>query len=428
MLLDLKNCSGQLGWHENSLNINFDLSVAKDGSIKSTVKDIPFKKNVLWLHELYHKKKRYFESLQLKGQDIEGNYITSSSVILNSLGLREDREGSWMCPEAICMQLRLDNDEPFTYGKAAELLLQYDLLGFKCFGRLSGTSAFGAIKVAGSTKIKKYEEVTGLLTIKKESEPNFNVADWIESCDKSVRSILDILSLANDRYIAWTSRSIFCDRSWVSSLFIGPTSAGKPIHPLFTYLNLQPILNLALANYSKELKQKTGLDVAIEWFLMKSTYAELQFLTTMTALEHLVCIYAEQNKRGTIFQNGIFEDIIRPQIGAALDHSLEILLEKEGNAFMHKTYGKQVKSAKRKISEINRYPFKKNLRTFLKESMVPLDGIDQEIEQLVDVRNEIVHRGLYISVADDQSISDHLAVLKELLKRIFLTLLKYSGE
>lgn len=428
MLLDLKNCSGQLGWHENSLNIDFDLSVAKDGSIKLIVKDIPFEKNVLWLHELYNKKKRYFEFLQLKGQDIEGNYITSSSVILNSLGLREDKEGSWMCPEATCMQLHLETNKPLTYSKDMEHSLNYYLLGFKCFGRLSCKTDFGSIKVAGSTKIKNYDEVTGVLRIKEHPGWNFDLTKWIDGCDKLVRSILDILSLANDRYIAWTSRAIFCNSSWVSSLFIGTRRSGEPSQPLFTYLNLQPILNLASTNYTEPPKQKTGLDVAIEWFLMKSTYAELEFLTMMTALEHLIYIYAEQNERSTIFKNEIFDTIISPQLKAALDHSLTILMKEGENAVMHKSYKKQVASAKRKISEMNRYPFKKNLRAFLKEHKVPLDGIDQGIDQLVDVRNKIVHRGLYISTAVDQSIHDHLAVLRELLIRIFLTLLKYSGE
>ena len=428
MLLDLKNCSGQLGWHDNSLNIDFDLSVAKDGSIKLTVKDIPLEKNVLWLHELYQKEKRYFEFLQLKGQDAEGNYITSNSAILNSLGSKEDKQGSWICPAGTCMQFRLDSAKPLTYGKTAALLLQYRLLGLECFDRLSGNTEIGSVKVAGSTKIRKYDEVTGVLKINNPPEQNFDLVNWIECCDMSVRSILDILSLANGRYIAWTSRSIFHNKSWVSSLFVGPRSAGKPSQPLFTYLNLQPVLNLALTNYSEELKQKTGLDVAIEWFLIKSSYAEVQFLTAMTALEHLIYVYMGREDGGKIFHNKKFEKIIRPQVEAALDQSLDLLLKNEKDPSKREAYPDKIKAAKNKVVEINRYTFKENLRAFLKEHKVPLDGIDQGIDQLVDVRNKIVHRGLYISIAVDQSIHDHLAVLRELLIRIFLTLLKYSNE
>jgi len=429
MLLDLKNCSGQLCWHENSLNINFDLSVAKDGSIKLTVKDIPFGKDVPWLDELIHKKTRYFELLQLKGYDVEGDSITSDSVALTYHGERIDEAGSsWRCIEGTCMQFRLDSANPLTYGKAAALLLQYRLLGFKCFDRLSGNTDIGSIQVVGSTKIENYDEATSVLTIKNQPEQNFDLTNWIERCDKSVRSILDILSLANDRYIAWTSRSIFHNKSWVSSLFIGPRRAGKPFQPLFTYLNLQPILNLAIANYSEELKQETGLDVAIEWFLIKSTYTEVQFLTAMTALEHLIYVYMGREDGGKIFHNKKFEKIIRPQVEAALDQSLDLLLKNEKDPSKREAYPDKIKAAKNKVVEINRYTFKENLRAFLKEHKVPLDVIDQEIYQLVDVRNKIVHRGLYNSIAVDQSIHDHLAVLRELLIRIFLTLLKYSGE
>lgn len=303
MLLDLKNCSGQLCWHENSLNINFDLSVAKDGSIKLIVKDIPFGKDVPWLDELIHKKARYFELLQLKGYDVEGDLITSDSVALTYHGERIDEAGSsWRCLEGTCMQFRLDSAKPLTYGKAAALLLQYRLLGFRCSDRLSGNTNIGSIQVVGSKKMENYDEVTGVLTIKNKPEKNFDLTNWIESGDRLARSILDILSLANNRYIAWTSRSIFHNKIWASSLFIGPRRSGKPSHPLFTYLNLQPILNLALANYSEELKQKTGLDVAIEWFLIKSTYAEVQFLTTMTALEHLIYIYMGRERGERFFK------------------------------------------------------------------------------------------------------------------------------
>lgn len=329
MLLNTRNCSGKLIWQEKVLNINFDLSCAKDGTINLKFKKIPFCKDVLWPSELFHRKGRYFELLQLRGRDNKGNLITSDSVCLTSLGPITDQAGSWICPEATCMQLHLETNKPLTCGKDMEHSLQYYLLGFKCFGRLTCKTFLGSIKVAGTTKIKNYDEVTGVLTIEEHPGRNFDLTKWIDGCDKLVRSILDILSLANDRYIVWTSRDIFCNSSWVSSLFIGPRRSGEPSQPLFTYLNLQPILNLASTNYTEQLKQKTGLDVAIEWFLMKSTYAELQFLTMMTALEHLIYIYAGREGREKIFQNKTFDKIIRPQVNAALDRTLDLLLKNE---------------------------------------------------------------------------------------------------
>jgi hypothetical protein len=103
-------------------------------------------------------------------------------------------------------------------------------------------------------------------------------------------------------------------------------------------------------------------------------------------------------------------------------------LENEEDAAKRVGYPDMVMAAKNKVAEINRYPFKDNLRKFLKEYRVPLDGIDQDIEPTIDVRHKIVHRGMYVSVGSTQSVNDHLAILRELLTRIFLTLLKYNGE
>src|SRR4030042_2548305 len=99
MLLNTRNCSGKLIWQEKILKVNFELSCAKDGTIKLKFKKIPFRKDVLWLSELFHRKGRYFEFLQLRGHDNKGNLITSDSVCLTSLGPITDQAGSWICPE-----------------------------------------------------------------------------------------------------------------------------------------------------------------------------------------------------------------------------------------------------------------------------------------------------------------------------------------
>ncbi|MBI4745796.1 MAG: hypothetical protein HY786_04465 [Deltaproteobacteria bacterium] len=426
MLLDLKNCSGQLAWQENVIDIDFDLSCSNNGSISIKLKPIRLQKDILWFYELSHKRGRYFEVLRLRGCDINKHLIASDSVIFTYIGNKSDSSGDWICVEGKCIKLRLDSSDQFTNSEHAEIALQYDLLGFQCFDRLFGKTNFGSIQLAGSRKIDNYDEVTGVLTIKKLARENFDLTEWTECCDKLVRSILDILSLANGRYLAWTRRMVFCNEVLLSSLLIGPRSSGNPLQPLFSHLNLQPILSFALSNYTDDLKHKTGLDVALEWFLTDATYAEVQFLAAMTALEHLVDVYAKQKGRDEIFKEKAFKKIIRPQISAVLNESLQNMLsEKDSNA---DEISSRITSAKDKISEVNRYSFKENLQAMLRYYEAPLDGIEQEIEGLVGVRNKIVHRGLYISALENQSINDYLAVLRELLKRVFLTLLKYRGQ
>jgi len=57
---------------------------------------------------------------------------------------------------------------------------------------------------------------------------------------------------------------------------------------------------------------------------------------------------------------------------------------------------------------------------------VPVIGLEKKIKKAIDARNRTVHEGLYRSDVRGE-IYDHVMVLRELLKRIFLTLLQYSG-
>jgi len=85
-------------------------------------------------------------------------------------------------------------------------------------------------------------------------------------------------------------------------------------------------------------------------------------------------------------------------------------------------------SSKEKIPELNRHTFKENLFYFLVENNVPLTGIEiNDIEKIIKIRHTIVHQGLHKPELLAQSLGYYLAVLRELLKRIFLKLLNYQG-
>lgn len=374
---------------------------------------------------VYHKKGRYFELLKLSGLTPDGLSINSETVFMTSFGPKSDKSGASLTVEGSCSELTIENKDYIEASvRGKELSLQYTLLGFKCFGQLTAETDNGLIRVSGATRIRDYDEVSGSLIVEAPIQKHFELSSWMENCDKSVRLILDILSLAQDHYIAWTSRSLFSEDKLMSASYIGPRKSGPPYEPLFSHLNLQPILNLAVSNYTEAFKRESGFNVALEWFLIKSTYAETQFLFAMTALEYLVYIYSKQKCRSVIFKEKEFKRIVRPLIVDALDKVLLQLSEKDMNS--KKLYNEKIKYSKDKISEINRYTFKENLFRYLSENRIPLNGIEGKIGKLIHVRDKIVHRGLY--EAQEEDINYYLNILRELVKRIFLTLLKYNGE
>ena len=82
-----------------------------------------------------------------------------------------------------------------------------------------------------------------------------------------------------------------------------------------------------------------------------------------------------------------------------------------------------------RIGEINRRPLRDLLFAFLEHYGVPLNGIqNDEISALVQVRNSLVHGGEFRRSPEASRLTDHLLLLQELLRRIFLSLLGYSGH
>src|SRR5262245_19025603 len=77
--------------------------------------------------------------------------------------------------------------------------------------------------------------------------------------------VLDVLSLAQGRLIRWSIRQVFAGDAFVSGVCRGRKDTTPPFEPLFSHLHLQPVLDLAITKYTAALRDRTGLDVAIEW-------------------------------------------------------------------------------------------------------------------------------------------------------------------
>jgi len=279
LLLDLKNCKGCISFKDNKLECSFNIACAKDGTINVDIDEIPLNKGTFWLIELLHKKGREFSWLKLKGDGPNNEEIISDYFFITSSRDRTTPSESSFNLGGSCSRIIIkkqvkkhENDDQYP-------LLQYYLLGLECFGRISGKDSCGTISIQGNVDVKNHNEVAGIISIDGSAIQINDYSKWIDDCDKKVRLILDILSLANGHYIDWTVQSLFLENSWQSTL-TGPRKSNGAREPLFSKLHLQPILDLAISNYSEALKEKTGLDIAIEWYLMNPTYKEMNFLAS----------------------------------------------------------------------------------------------------------------------------------------------------
>jgi hypothetical protein len=188
---------------------------------------------------------------------------------------------------------------------------------------------------------------------------------------------------------------------------------------------LQPIIEHGVQNYTRELISETGIDVALEWHLMHHSYNEGNYLSQMTALEHLVSVFREKKPSNRVLQKSKFRNILKPALQEKLDEIIPQLcddsLEKEDCL-------KIIEEFKNKIGNLNQQSLQSSTESMLSEYCVPLDGLNDFIPDLINVRNDIIHRGLHNKSTNQKSLSIYLLVAEELLRRIFLALLNYEGK
>lgn len=79
-----------------------------------------------------------------------------------------------------------------------------------------------------------------------------------------------------------------------------------------------------------------------------------------------------------------------------------------------------------KIAGLNNTVLKQRLEAMLRDYNVPVAGLEDHIDDAIRARNDIIHKGTTKAALPEFYLN--VAVLREVLKRIILTLLKFEGQ
>lgn len=435
MTWEIKDCVGKLILSDNrginSVEIHFDLYCQLDGIIDVRVKPLQWQQEMSWLVDLMHESDFSSHRLSLTGQTAEGNQVTSRYLYLLQATPQQSEKELILPIKLGCNELLISISD-FEQGLTDTSIgfIKYELQGFQCFPHVSTITEVGEIIAGGSANIEDYDRISGTITVESKKVGRLN--EWGKVVDEQVELIFDIFSLAGGRYIEWSRRSLFCGDKWINTLFRSTSHRGKPNQPIFHFLNMQPILEFAVHKYNRNIKESTGIGMALEQFLISSLYVESQFTTCFMALEHLVNTHAHLHKQNEILDEKKFKKFVKPEIKAGLHRALEAIRGcRELKENEMKVCEEAIENMRDKIIELNRYSFAKKMSTFINDINVPLEGMStEEIKKLIPTRNSIIHSGAILPKSSLHFIErqQRLALLRELLTRIFLTLLGYEGE
>jgi hypothetical protein len=391
--------------------VTFVMTCSREGDLSLTFDDLPLGHDTKWLFEIPD-----VTSLRLEATDESGRVVTSNTVYRDGRGTKSDASGSSVTLSAIAMWLEVNEPHFDSAASVAGVSAAYYAIGLRGFGVQKIKTRAGPLALLASAKVSNFDEITGRFYITAE-EPQISMSEWREAADDVADDLLDVVSFADGRLIRWSVRRLIRDGHVIAQEFRGPGRTGAPRRGFHHWLHLQPVLDLSL-NYTQELKQRTGIGVALEWSLMNPSYLELDFVACMTALEHLKDVF--EDRRGKLSAPGraFFKATIAPALVATLgDVRKAAALPEELTA---------VDKAEGKLNDLNRATLQDAIEQMLSAYDVPLRGFENVLPTLIKLRNDIVHRGIARKQYQPQ-LQQQVDIVREMLTRIFLKLLDYHG-
>ncbi len=422
------HCKGELRWKDFRVEIKFSVSCSSKGALKVNINSVPLTESTSWLLWVQEEKSPTLPYLTLSGSDGEGSLLQSEYIYLTSVGTRSTPRKTSITIEAEAAALEVKRIENIDLTKPASgAVVYYHTVGMAGFSGVSAPSSIGEITLQGPTRLDDYDRMSGLLAIEAYADEKQPLDAWLKNCDDIARAVLDIISLAEGAFIRWSLSRLFIENELVALWFRGPRASGPPREPLYSHLNLGPFLNIALNSYTPELKQKTGVDVAIEWFLMDPRYLELQFLAGMTSLEHMVQVFSSRVGSGGLFPSEYFSGVVKPELESAVKKIKSGL----GESVPDKEKRREIEQALENLAfgNLNGKSLKVKLFEMLRHYEVPIGDIEMDVKDLIATRNKIAHMGSFRRPEKEKNYIHHqLGILRELLKRIFMKLLGYEGQ
>jgi hypothetical protein len=415
-LLTVPSVEGEVRVAESTSRLRWSITVESSGSITITFEPVEHTRETAWLLDVGMAQGRFLPRLNIRGTAADGVVVQSDSVHLLNVGTESDATGRRLRLSGDASKLRLvHRPAPET---SRGLHVSYFTVGMRVFGSPSVDTAIGRVTLAGPTTVDDPNHVHGQVHIEATGADR-SFAEWLSECDRLVDRVLDMVSFAEGGFIRWSARRVDSEEGIIVIDCEGAKGAGVAWDGVFHHLNLQPVLDLAVSRYTNELCEATGLNVALEWFVHHPRYAELQLISAVTALEHLVAAFEKRH---------IVPPIMDPRTFQKLLEDAQALWEtaRENSSV---TDQPQIDRVKEKLLHLNEPSARDKLEAMLRTYSVPLLGLTlSRISKAVGARNSVIHSGLYRGKKGKADLQEHVAVLRELLKRIFLTLLAYQGQ
>lgn len=284
--------------------------------------------------------------------------------------------------------------------------LRFWLRGFSCMLRTSAEGPLGTAVAHGTRDIPDLMKMTGYVAV--QANDRHVSSDWRGRAEDFLRFLRMGLSFANSGWLSTPLVEFFIENE-AEFIFYNVGGANQSELDVQNFLDLEPIFSAFSKTHENIGHYRDILVTAIGWLIVDTHIDEVRFLSGMIALETLAshCLSKEQRR----ITSRIKANEIRDKIS--------ILLKKAG------LHNEQIEAMENYLSGINRKSLRQNISTLFAHWQVSREGIDDSsIRKVVDLRNNIVHRGMPVQ---NQDLWESIVLIREIIVRFVLHLIGFTG-
>lgn len=420
--LEFQACRGTVSLGDQSAAIEFDLKYLHTGEIELSTVQLPLTRATFFLID-QDDDDLIVAPLSLRAAAPNGTRLASDDLFIASETINHTQNGDTLELQLQTHELDIAWPDTSSEQKDQQLTrLRYwvqGLLGFRVSSVVCGSTE---VAVAADSKLDDFRLISGSIQLSLADENPAQAVMGLPDADRLVRRALDLLSLAEGRFLRWCMRDEIVGDRKVRSTIVVRDGGSRPKFAVFSHLNLQPVLDLLTDRFSDELIEKSGVDIAIEWMLMNPSYLEAEFLTLSTALEHLLDRFATAHPGNrSLLPSADFRNSIRPEIERSLrDAVIRLRLGAEEESTLA--------SISARLGGLNSASLPDQLNALLRHHSVPVADIASRIPDLLRLRNRIVHAGQASPDREPTYLLRSVVTLRELLVRILLSIIGFRGH
>lgn len=294
------------------------------------------------------------------------------------------------------------------------------LIGFNRSHPLMQDCHLGSITLIECPPDNDSDDLTGLLQIEAKNKLS-GKSDWHQEATKLLEHVRLVMSFASGLMLRAPIVEFYAGDKLSVDVLSQIRQVSTTSFPVFQSYDRRSIFEAAVNSFFDPPFRVKNHFIAIEWFVMSSSYGEVRLVNAMTVLENLVSSNLEEDDIWRIPDQKNFKKF-KQSLQKELKQSFEKLTENKENLKI------TLPDIYENLANLNRRSLRQKIDILANRWSISLEDIGEtQIKAMIKARNLIVHEGHY-NTEHTHSLWEHAMVARELVIRFIFRAVGFEGS